>query len=216
MLAYVHLKEKLGEIFPKELSYIDPLHPIQQEIVQTFAEMCDLPVDSVQTGIDGCSAPNFAVPLRNAALAFSRLCDPEAGKVTPPQRVMACKTISSAMMSNPNMVGGPGRFDTRLMEIGHGRILSKGGAEAYHGVGLLPGAISPGSPAIGIALKISDGDDRKKACNAVMLEVLRQLGALNPDDLYALADFGPRNDIFNWRKIIVGESRTNFDLGYTP
>lgn len=215
MLAYVHLKERLGETFSGELSYIDPLHPIQQEIVRTFAEMCELPVTSVKMGIDGCSAPNFAVPLRNAALAFSRLCDPETGAVSPPARVMACKNITSAMMSNPDMVGGPGRFDTRLMQIGRGRILSKGGAEAYHGIGLLPGAIAPGSPSIGIALKISDGDDRKKACNAVVLEVLRQLGVLSADDMEALADFGPWYDIFNWRKLVVGEARTNFDLKYS-
>lgn len=212
MLAYIHLKEKLGETFSEELSYIDPHHPIQMEIVRTFAEMCNLPLESVKMGIDGCSAPNFAVPLRNAALAFARLCHPEAGTVTSPERVVACRIITSAMMSNPDMIGGPGRFDTRLMDIGQGRILSKGGAEAYQGIGLMPGALGANSPSIGIALKISDGDDRKKVSNAVTLEVLRQLDALNADDLDALLDFGPRYDLFNWRKVIVGEARTTFDL----
>jgi L-asparaginase II len=215
MLAYVHLLEKSGVSFPEELSYIDPRHLIQKEIFQTFADMCNLPIRNVKTGIDGCSAPNFAVPLRNAAFAFARLCDPGTSKVFPTGRAVACKTITSAMMSNPDMVGGPGRFDTRLMEIGQGHILSKGGAEAYQGIGLMPGALGLGSPSLGIAIKISDGDDRKKVCNAVTLEILRQLGALTAGDMEALLDFGPRYDLFNWRKVVVGEARPAFDLDYS-
>ena len=56
--------------------YINPSHPVQQEILSTFAEMCVLPQEQVRHGTDGCSAPNFAVPLHNAALAFARLADP--------------------------------------------------------------------------------------------------------------------------------------------
>ncbi len=183
MLSYVKLKQRSGELLPEGLAYIDLAHPIQKEILHTFAQMCDLPVDRVQIGIDGCSAPNFAVPLRNAALAFARLCDPETGNVQPPARAAACHTITSAMLASPEMVGGPGRFDTALMQTTHGRIVSKAGAEAYQGLGLMPGALGPGSPALGIALKISDGDDRKKVRTAVALELLRQLGALSPAEL---------------------------------
>ena len=40
----------------------------------------------------------------------------------------ACRRITQSMMANPVMVGGPGRFDTRLMEVCSGRILAKLGA----------------------------------------------------------------------------------------
>jgi L-asparaginase II len=42
--------------------YINPDHPVQQSILKTFAMICDLEVEQVRLGIDGCSAPNFAVP----------------------------------------------------------------------------------------------------------------------------------------------------------
>jgi L-asparaginase II len=212
MLAYVKMEVRIGKGFPSGLDYIDPEHPIQKEILGTFAEMCGLPVDQVGLGIDGCSAPNFAVPLRNAALAYARMCDPGAGNVAPPERVAACHSIVSAMTSNPDMVGGPGRFDTRLMQAAEGSILSKGGAEGYQGLGLMPGVLGPDSPAVGIALKIGDGDARGKARSAVSLEVLRQLGGLSEAALQALSSFGPRFPIYNWREIVVGEGYPVFNL----
>lgn len=211
MLANVRLRGSETQ-FASELPYIDPEHPIQKEILNTFAEMCNLQENEVELGIDGCSAPNFAVPLRNAALAFARLCDPVSGGVSPPDRVTACRLITSSMSSNPEMVGGPDRFDTRLMEVGAGRFVVKGGAEGYQGVGLMPGALGPGSPAMGITLKIADGGARDIVHSAVTLEVLRQLGALSEAELDQLSEFGPSLPIFNWRKILVGQARTTFVL----
>ncbi|MDD2696350.1 MAG: asparaginase [Anaerolineales bacterium] len=192
--------------------YISADHPLQVHIRETFAEMCVLPTHKVMVGIDGCSAPNFAVPLFNAALGFARLCDPTGGEVAPAARQAACNAIVQAMTSHPDMVAGPGRFDTLLMQAGGGKILSKGGAEGYQGIGLLPGALSPGSPALGIAIKISDGDPSSRAVRATSLEVLRQLGALSPAQLESLQSFGPRFPVTNWRKLAVGVARPCFTL----
>jgi L-asparaginase II len=191
--------------------YINPTHPVQQEIVQTFAEMCGLSQEQIRRGTDGCSAPNFAVPLRNAALAFARLSDPTG---LSPARADACRTITAAMMAHPDMVGGPDSFDTMLMQVTGNRIVCKGGAEGYQVLGLLPGAIGPGSPALGIALKISEGDQRGQARPAVVLEVLRQLGAITHTELEALANFGPSFPLYNWRKLRVGEAHTCFQLQF--
>jgi L-asparaginase II len=190
-------------------NYLEISQPLQQGILEAFAEMCDLSPKQVQIGIDGCSAPNFAVPLRNAALAFARLCDPQALSET---RAQACRAISSAMMAHPFMVAGPGRFDTCLMEAGAGKIVAKGGAEGYQGIGLLPDALGPGSPALGIALKVSDGDLKGRARPLASLEVLRQLGALTAQQLETLSEFGPRLPVNNRRKIEVGEARPAFQL----
>jgi L-asparaginase II len=206
MVAYARLKNESTN------DYILPDHPVQQEILQTFAEMCALPVESVATGIDGCSAPNFAVPLRNAAQAYARLCDPVNGGVQPIHREEACRMIVSAMIFNPDMVAGPNRFDTSLMEVCQGRILTKGGAEGYQAVGLMPGALGQDSPALGIAVKISDGDSRFKIRPAVVLEVLRQLGALSSTEMDILANYGPTFPVKNWRKIEVGEGHPCFQL----
>ncbi|MDD5370346.1 MAG: asparaginase [Anaerolineaceae bacterium] len=190
------------------VEYIRLDHPVQVSILSAFAEMCGLHEDQVEIGIDGCSAPTFAVPLRNAALAFARLCDPAR---LPPERAAACQRITAAMTGNPFMVAGPGRFDTRLMELASGRILSKAGAEGYLGVGVMPEALGPGTPALGIAFKISDGDlgNRARACTAI--EILRQLGAISQAEAEALSEFD-HHPINNWRHIPVGEMRTCFEL----
>lgn len=192
--------------------YLDPSHPVQENILRMVAEMCDLAPGQVFTGTDGCSAPNFAVPLKNAALAYARLSDPSG---LPPERAIACRRITAAMASHPDMVGGPGRFDTLLMQASEGKIVSKGGAEGYQGIGILPGVLGPGSPALGIVFKISDGDTKNRARPAVALEILGQLGALTASQMGSLSRFGPIFPIRNWRKIIVGQARPCFELSNT-
>jgi L-asparaginase II len=110
------------------------------------------------------------------------------------------------------MVAGAGRFDTHLMRATGGRVISKGGAEAFQIIGLMPGALGPGSPAVGIALKIADGDDRHLVRSGVALEVLRQLNALTEAELQALSEFGPCSLRFNWRKVRIGQAMPTFLL----
>lgn len=212
MLAFTHLNQTGSSDSTDALAYIDPNHPIQQKILRTFAEMCDVPAKEIEIGIDGCSAPNFAIPLYNAALAYARLCDPQIGGVSGKARVEACRIITSAMMFNPDMVGGPGRFDTRLMEVSRGRLLVKGGAEGFQAIGIMPGGLYPNSPGHGVAFKISDGDQKFRARPAVALEILRQLGVLSQSELGMLAEFGPVSPVENLRRLLVGESRPVFQL----
>jgi L-asparaginase II len=197
--------------------YINPEHPIQKTILETVAEMCQLAVEQVEVAIDGCSAPNFALPLYNAALGYARLCDPRGLTV---ERSTACRRITQSMMANPWMVGGPGRFDTRLMEVCSGRVVAKGGAEGYMAMGLTAGALGGDSAGVGIALKISDGDaenrtrpdPNSRVRPAVSLEILRQMNYLTDKELEALAEFGPLRPVANWRKIEVGQGRPAFTL----
>jgi L-asparaginase II len=221
MLAYARM---LG--YPVE-DYINPAHPVQKIITQTFSEMSSVPVDQIQIGIDGCSAPNFAVPLYNAALAIARLVDPEnASPTINPERIAACHTIIQAMIHYPDMVGGPDSFDTHLISAAQGRVISKGGAEGYHILGVLPGVLAPGSPGLGIALKISDGDlkshtrgvgdSRGQIRPAASLEILRQLGALTDPMVADLADYGPTFPVYNWRKVLVGTGRPCFEVARFP
>jgi L-asparaginase II len=108
--------------------YINPEHPVQKSILETLGEMCSLPVEQIEVGMDGCSVPNYALPLYNSALGFARLCDPRGLQV---ERATSCRRITQSMMANPFMVAGQDRFDTRLMEVCSGRIVAKGGAEGY-------------------------------------------------------------------------------------
>jgi len=193
-------------------NYISPQHPVQQTILQTFAEMCGMAPEDVVVGIDGCSVPTFAVPLQQAALAFSRLADPRSLAA---RRATALQTIYAAMTTNPEMVRGPGDFDTEVMRLGSGRLVSKSGAEAFVGLGLAPGACGPDSPALGVAIKIADGGSRADTLTGV--EVLRQLGALDKDRIAKLLELGlgPTKVLRNFRGLEVGEARPCFELSYS-
>jgi L-asparaginase II len=212
MLAYARLRD-----LPLD-TYLDYDHPIQRDILASFAEMCLLSSNQVEPGIDGCSAPNFAVPLYNAALAFARLCDP--GDLSD-IRANACGQITAAMTTHPEMISASGEFDCRLMQVGGGKIICKRGAEGFQAVGLLPGALGPDSPGIGIAFKVSDGDLGQRRLDltgysrvrpAVTIEILKQLGALNAAQSGELSEFGPVKPVTNHRKIMVGEARPVFTL----
>ena len=181
--------------------YLSPQHPVQITIQQTLAELVDVSPDSIDIAIDGCSVPTFALPLHRTALAFARLADPD--RLSEPRR-SALRRIASAMMAYPEMVAGTRRLDTDVMQAGHGRIVVKGGAEGYYGIGLL------GSPGLGVALKIEDGNE-ERGRNAVVVEVLRQLGALDDQALAALGRYAVR-PTKNHRGLVVGEMRACFDI----
>lgn len=188
--------------------YVSLDHPVQQRILSTLAEMCDLPTGEITIGVDGCSVPTFAVPLYSAATAYARMMDP-AG--LPPDRAKACRDVVQAMTRHPMMVGGPGRFDTRLMQATGGRLLAKGGAEGYQAVGVPPGALNVDSPAMGVAFKIADGDLAGRARSVVALAVLSDLGVLRPQERSDLAEFDA-GVITNHSGRDVGEIRTVFRL----
>lgn len=191
-------------------NYINLDHPVQELVVKTFSEMSHVPVDKIYIGIDGCSVPVFGVPLRNAGWSFASLCDPT--ELTP-ERAQACRRITTAMTNAPEMVSGPGQFDTELMKVGRGKIIAKGGAEGYQSIGLLPGAFGSDSPALGIVFKIADGDSIGRARPLVGIEILRQLGALDDEQIQALSAFDTR-PIKNWRNLDVGELKPVFQLHF--
>ncbi len=190
-------------------TYLSMDHPVQQAILQALAEMSGVSSTEIVIGTDGCSAPNFALPLQAAALAMARLCQPDG---MPPARAAACRRLVDAMRHEPGMIAGPGKFDTLLMRAAPS-VVAKGGAEGYQILGVMPDAIEPGSPALGIAMKISDGDaGDSRARQLVSVEILRQLGALNAAEAAALSKFSPRR-IYNFARLDVGEYRAAFSIG---
>ena len=175
-------------------------HPVQQLALQSISMMTDTPVADIATGIDGCGALTFAVPLRALALAFARLADPSA--VTDAAMSAAFVRIRDAMMAHPELVAGDRHeFDTALMRAAPRRLVSKWGAEGVQGVALLAGARGEGSAPAGLALKIEDGDRSRRGRQVASCEALRQLGALDVADLNRLSEFAspvfldPRGDV---------------------
>lgn len=189
-------------------SYESQAHPIQQQILETVEKFSGFSREEIGIGIDGCAAPNFALPLRTMAQMFAKLVFPP--KDFDAELREACRRIVSAMMSYPEMVGGSltERLDTEIMRAASGRIISKIGAEGVYLAGVLP---SPKfKRGLGIALKIADGEDRR-ARPAATLEILRQLEILNPEQSETLKQFAHQK-LKNWRGDVVGEVMPNFTL----
>ncbi len=195
--------------------YLDPQHSVQVTIRRRLAELGGITFDEIGVGVDGCSVPCFALPLQAAALAFAKLADAgrdPTGALRRPQaaggkiREAGLARVAWAMMEYPEMVAGDGRLDTDLMRAAPRRVVSKGGAEGYHGMGI----VTQDGPALGVAIKIGDGDGRR-GVHPVVIETLRQMGVLDDAALRALYSYHTWK-ITNHRGLEVGEVRANFEL----
>ena len=135
-------------------SYLDPTHPLQVSVSEQITRLSGEAPTAV--GVDGCGAPLFAISLTALARGFGRANAAADGHE---------RTVTQAMRSHPEMVGGTGREDTLLMQA-HPGLLVKGGAEGVHCAALPDGRT--------VAVKITDGGDRARM--PVLVAGLRQLG----------------------------------------
>jgi len=189
---------------PKE--YLNSESPVQEAILDTVSVFTEIPQNEIKIGIDGCSAPNFAVPLTAMAKAFSRLTNPSSDLDSKIQE--ACRRITKAKMSHPEFVGGSVRLDSKVMRVLPGVLACKVGAEGVWSVGVFPSDRWP--KGLGIALKIDDGNDHR-ARPAVGIELLRRLDLMTPDAEKVLGEYSPQQ-LINRKDINVGEVIADFDL----
>lgn len=150
-------------------SYLEFDHPLQRRIKRTLAELLALPESAMPTGVDGCSAPNHALPLAGLARLWAMLA---AGAGSDPLDA-AFARLRGAMLVHPPLVSGTGRSDLAFASAGAGDWLAKGGADGVQVFGIR-------SRGIGVALKIGDGSSDARAVAA--FDTLRQLGLCGPDD----------------------------------
>lgn len=178
--------------------YVDPQHPLQQAIRATLADTLQVAESALPRGIDGCSAPNYALPLARLAHLYARLAqgarDPRLGG--------ALGMLYDAMTARPDLVSGEGRTDLAWMNAGGGDWVAKIGADAVQAVGIR-------SEGIGIAIKIADGASR--ALHAATYSVLDQLGLLD-SERRALLDKFREPEIRNARGAVAGTIRPLFSL----
>lgn len=167
--------------------YSSPGHPVQRLIAERIGALCDVDLGDQPMGIDGCSVPTWAIPLKNLAHGFARFADADNA---------AARRIINAARAHPFMVAGTGDFDTLVMEAVP-RLFVKTGAEGVY-CACIPHA------GLGVALKIDDGASR--ASEVAIASVLSGLGVWTPEEKSALEGFR-HHDLANWRKIEVGEVR---------
>lgn len=178
--------------------YVDRLHPLQQQIRATLAETTGIDATSMPTGMDGCSAPNYALPLSRLAQLFARLAQGAADV----RLGAAMGDLFDAMSGHPDLVSGQARCDLAYMSAGGGDWVSKVGADAVQAIGIR-------SAGLGIAIKITDGAGR--ALQTATYSVLDQLGMLDGAQRAALEPYR-QPVITNVRGSIVGDIRAVFTL----
>jgi L-asparaginase II len=174
--------------------YWQPSHLSQVLLRETVARVFATTPGKLRIAIDGCGIETFAFPLREVARAYAMLADPSAIPSGDARSELArsLTIVRDAMLANPELVGGRhDRLDTSLMKAAPGRVVSKGGAEALRGVGILPGPRTGTSiaTASGMAVTIEDGDGYGRGTWAVSVEALRQAGALDPAAVRELARY---------------------------
>jgi len=173
--------------------YLANGHPLQQAIRRAVATFTGVAEDALVAGIDGCSAPNYAVPLAALAGAYARLAvadvDADYGE--------AARMLANAMIAHPDMVSGEHRSDLALMRAGHGDWVAKIGAEGVQAIGIR-------SQGLGIAIKVADG--QKRGLYPAIVAVLEQLGVVDAEARSALEPWA-RRTIRNYRGTATGEIR---------
>ncbi len=178
--------------------YIDPMHPLQQAIRLEVARAVGMDANDFKMGIDGCSAPNYALPLSRLAYGYARLAsgmrDAEFGD--------SFHALGQAMTAHPDLVSGTGRNDLAFMRAGRADWVSKVGAD---GVQVL------GSKSRGEAFAIKIIDANKDALFAASVEVLEQLGWLDDAQREELKPWRAQ-PIVNVRGLTVGERLPVFKL----
>jgi L-asparaginase II len=167
--------------------YVEIDHPLQRAIRAATEEVTGEAIAGY--GIDGCSAPNFAMSVAGLARAMQAFA---AAREDGDTRSRAMHRLTRAMATYPENVAGEGRSCTELMRaMGH-KVAIKTGAEAVF-VAILP------EQKRGIALKIVDGGTR--GSEAAIVALLVQAGVLDPAHPAARKRIGPQS---NWRGIETG------------
>lgn len=170
--------------------YVEIDHPLQKAIRAATEEVTGETVAGY--GIDGCSAPNFAMSIAGLARGMAKFAATDGTGA----RGRAMQRLGRAMATYPELVAGEGRSCTELMRAMGGRVTIKTGAEAVF-VAIIP------EKKLGLAMKIEDGNSR--ASEAALVAILARLGVL--DGAHPMAQKRLPAPQTNCRGITVGELR---------
>jgi L-asparaginase len=151
-------------------TYLKRSHPIQQLIIDKVGELLGMPGDEFIRARDDCGAPTYSMQLGQMATLYAHLASGDR---------LDLERVERAMVYNPSLIAGEGGFDTELMRLTEGELVSKSGAEGIQCVGRV-------GESMGLAIKVLDGSKRAKYATAIQL--LKQLGWITPAVAEALAE----------------------------
>lgn len=143
-------------------NYLDRHHPLQKMILSKFAEILKMPPDEFIGVHDDCGAPVYLMPIAQMATLYAHLSSGNS---------LDLERIVRAMTHHPELIAGPGKFDTQLMQLTEGELVSKAGAEGVQCIGKV-------GEGMGLTIKSVDGSKRAKCATAIYL--LQQMGWITP------------------------------------
>jgi L-asparaginase II len=174
--------------------YVEREHPVQKRVRAAIETVIGEPLREDRCGIDGCSIPTFAAPLRAFAQGFARMA---TGQGLSSEEAAAAARLFDAATTHPHLVSGTGHPDETIMKAFGGRVMQKVGAEAVQ-----CGAIR--DKGWGYAIKCDDGN---VTASQTMLAALL-LRFADPDDQQrTMLESLLRQPIKNVRGLVVGEMR---------
>lgn len=159
-------------------NYTQRTHRVQEAIADSVAHFSGVASGKLVAGIDGCSVPNYAIPLPALAYAYSRLTRAEPDEIygNAPMRIF------QAMSQHAALVSGMGRNDLALNRAGAGDWIAKLGADGVQ-------AIASRSRQTAITVKIADGD--LPMLMLIVVTVLEQMGWMTDTARHALKSYVP-------------------------
>jgi L-asparaginase len=143
-------------------TYLQRQHPVQKLILSKVAELLRMPAEEFIGARDNCGAPTYLMQLDQMAALYAQLASGDS---------LDMERIVRAMIHHPVMVAGNEMFDTQIMQLTQGELVSKAGAEGIQCVGRI-------GEGMGLAIKVTDGANRAK--HAVAIQLLKQLGWIGP------------------------------------
>ncbi len=179
-------------------NHLSPEHPLQQAIHKSVMQATQADAAQLIAGTDGCSAPNYAMPLHNLAHAFARL----ASGVADSELGESFAVLRDAFVAHPEMISGTARNDLAFTQAGRGDWFTKIGADGVQ-------VIASISRREAIAIKIISGN--MPALYAAAVVAMDQLGWLDPKQREGLSAWAPQ-PLLNARGIQTGAISAVFTL----
>ena len=170
--------------------YVGPDHPTMARVTQAVAAVTGATLTDKNRATDGCSIPTYRMPLSAISTGFARF---GTGIGLPAGFAAAAARLRHAAAAHPDMLAGPGRFDTEVTAALGQAAFVKTGAEGVH-AGAIP------SLGLGFAIKTDDGANR--AADAFAAALLRRF---LPG--HAVFDDWADRPLTNWNGIVVGRVR---------
>lgn len=143
-------------------TYMHRDHPVQSLILNQVAELLGMPAQEFISARDDCGVPTYMLQLRQLATLYAKFSSGNH---------LAMEQIIRAMTQHPGLISGDGHFDTEVMRLAEGTLVSKAGAEGIQ-------CFARVGHGLGVAIKVMDG--AKRAKYAVAIHLIKQLGWLSP------------------------------------